>query len=112
MYSQDNDEQEIQYLEYRIKQAQENNEPIDSYVKREIEWLEKQLDKFLVQMKEQGRDIENDIDIAEMEIRQYATMRNLAQKIGLPAELYDTKIKQVQIRIFGEKNWENFFGNK
>ena len=107
-----NDENEIEYLEYRIKQAQENNEPIDSYIKREINWLEKQLDKFLNQMKEQGRDIETDFDIAEIEIRQYATMRDLAKKINLPTDVYDEKIKYIQCRIFGKENWENFFGNK
>ena len=63
-------------------------------------------------MKEQGRDIENDFDIAEMEIRQFAAMKQLAKKINAPVEEYDEKIKQVQCRIFGKENWENLFGNK
>ncbi|MGN0031023.1 MAG: hypothetical protein ACI37Q_03615 [Candidatus Gastranaerophilaceae bacterium] len=101
---------DIEYLEYKIKQAQEHNEPIDNYILREISWLQQQLDIFLEKSKQEGKDIETDFDIAEIEIRQYAAMKQLAQKINHPCDIYDEKIKQVQVRIFGEKNWENFFG--
>ena len=111
MPKQDNSEQEIEYLEYKIKQAEQTGEPIDKYIRREISWLENQLDKFLNQMKEQGRDIDTDYEIAVIEIRQYAAMKQLALKINEPLEQYDEKIKQVQCRIFGEEYWENFFGN-
>lgn len=100
---------DIQYLEYKIKQAQDNNEPIDTYVLREIEWLQQQLDLFLEKSKDEGKDIETDFEIAEIEIRQYAAMKQLAQKINQPTDIYDEKIKQIQIRIFGDENWENFF---
>ncbi len=108
---QNNSEQEIEYLEYRIKQAEQNGEPVDSYVRREISWLENQLEKFLQKMKDDGQDIENNYEIAEIEIQQYAAMKQLASKINEPLEQYDEKIKQVQCRIFGEENWENFFGS-
>ena len=101
---------DIEYLEYKIKQAQEHNEPIDNYVLHEISWLQQQLDIFLKKSKQEGKDIETDFDIAEIEIRQYAAMKQLAQKINHPCDIYDEKIKQVQVRIFGEENWENFFG--
>lgn len=107
--SKKNNNYDIQYLEYKIKQAQENNEPIDSYILREIEWLQQQLDLFIEKSKDQGKDIETDFEIAEIEIRQYAAMKQLAQKINLPSNIYDKKIKQVQVRIFGKENWENFF---
>lgn len=106
-----NDNYDIQYLEYKIKQAEQNNEPIGPYIQRQIEWLESELKKFLQISEQQGRNIETDTDIAEIEIRQYAAMKQLAQKAKLPIEKYDELIKQVQIRIFGEENWENFFGN-
>lgn len=101
---------DIEYLEYKIKQAQEHNEPIDNYILHEISWLQQQLDIFLEKSKQEGKDIETDFDIAEIEIRQYAAMKQLAQKINHPCDIYDEKIKQVQVRIFGEENWENFFG--
>lgn len=102
----------IQYLEHKIKEAEANNESIEPYIKREIQWLQNELNKFLQISKEQGKDIEKDFDIAEVEIRQYAAMKQLAQKAALSTEPYDDLIKQVQVRIFGEENWENFFGNQ
>ncbi len=98
---------DIQYLEYKIKQTQENNEPFDGYVLREIEWLQQQLELFLNKMKTQNR--QNDFDIAEIEIRQYAAMKQLAQKINHPCDEFDDKIKQVQIRIFGEEGQKQLF---
>ena len=101
---------DIEYLEYKIKQAQEHNEPIDNYVLREISWLQQQLDIFLEKSKEEGKDIEPDFDIAEIAIRQYAAMKQLAQQINHPCDIYDEKIKQVQIRCFGEEGYKQFFG--
>ena len=51
----------------------------------------------------------NDINIASIEIRQYATIRELAKKINIPYEKYDNLIKNVKIRIFGEDNYDKFF---
>jgi len=104
------DEEELQILEQKIKQAQADGVAIDKFVLREIEILQNTIDTFLKQMDSAGRL--NDIQVAEIEIRQYAAMRQLAQKIGLPSEKYDDLIKQVKIRIFGEENYENFFGAK
>lgn len=103
---------DIQYLEHKIKEAEANNEPIDSYIKHEIQWLQNELNTFLQISKEQGKDIETDFDIAEVEIKQYAAMKQLAQKASLPTEPYDELIKQVQVRIFGQENYKNFFGNQ
>jgi len=108
----ENNNSYINELEKKITQAQENNEPIDTYILQEIDWLQEQLDTFIKNSKEQGKDVEFDHDIAEIEIRQYAAMKQLAQKINYPYEIYDEKIKQVQIRIFGEENFDIFFGEK
>lgn len=102
------DEEELQLLEQKIKQVQTDGVSINRFVLREIEILQNTLDTFLKQMDAAGR--KNDIQIAEIEIRQYAAMRQLAQKIGAPTEKYDDLIRQVKIRIFGEENYENFFG--
>lgn len=111
MSNSNNKYENIEDLESKIKQAEQNNKPIDKYVKKEIIWLEQQLQNFLQIMKEKGRTIETDFDIAEIEIRQYTMMKELAQKINMPTNIYDEKIKSIQCRIFGEENWENFFGN-
>lgn len=102
-------EQELAVLEEQIKQAEKNGEPIDKFVLREIDILQETIDLFMENMKAQGRT--NEINIAEIEIRQYAAMKQLAQKINKPCDVYDNKIKQAKIRIFGEENYKNFFEN-
>lgn len=102
----------IQDLENKIKQAQLNNEPIEEFVMKEVEWLQSQLDLFLQIEIAKGKDISTDIDIAEIEIRQYATMKKLLEKINKPTDKYDKRIKEIQCRIFGEENYKIFFGNQ
>lgn len=108
MTKKSSDKQELIELEHKIKQAESQNKPIEQYILREIEILQNTIDTFLREMEKQGRL--NDIAVAEAEITQYSAMRQLAQKINLPAEQYTERIKQVQYRIFGEENWETFFG--
>ena len=107
----ENEINEIQMLEARINKAKQNNEPFDKYILQEIDWLKRQLSRFLKQMQESGRDINTDIDVAEIEVKQYAVMKQLAQQIGAPTVEYDAKIKEIQCRLFGEENWENLFGS-
>ncbi len=102
-----NNEDELFILENQIKQAELDGRSITPYILKEIEILQHSIDKFMLQMKEQGR--ENDIQVAEIEIRQYSLMRSLAQKINKPVDKYDELIKNVKIRIFGEENYNSFF---
>ena len=104
-----NQNEDINYLEYKIKQAQDNNEPIDKYVLREIDWLKQQLEQFLAEEKEQGIDIENDFSIAEVKIKQYAMMKQLAQKINYSTEEFEEEITKIKKNLFGEENYNNFF---
>lgn len=101
------DEQELKLLEEKIKFAEYNGQSIDKYILREIEILQNAIDIFVVQARQ--RDNLDEFDIAEIEIRQYATMRQLAQKIGLSVDEYDAKIKAIKIRLFGEENYKNLF---
>lgn len=105
-----NDEQELINIEQQIKQAEAQGQPIEKFVLREIEILQQTIDTFVNKMSKEGRL--EDAQIASIEIRQYAAMKQLAQKINLPYEQYDKHIKAIQCRIFGEENWETFFGNK
>lgn len=101
------DEQELKLLEEKIKFAEHNGQSIDKYILREIEILQNAIDIFVVQARQ--RDNLDEFDIAEIEIRQYAIMRQLAQKIGLSVDEYDAKIKAIKIRLFGEENYKNLF---
>jgi hypothetical protein len=112
MVKQDMNDEEIEYLEHKIKEAEEKGESIEPYIIQEIDWLRKQLRMFLQKMQNEGKDIERDYNIAKIEVRQYAAMKQLALKINAPTNIYDEKIKQVQCRIFGEENWDNFFGEE
>ena len=104
-----NQNEDINYLENKTKQAQDNNEPIDKYVLREIDWLKQQLEQFLAEEKEQGIDIENDFSIAEVKIKQYAMMKQLAQKINYSTEEFEEEITKIKKNLFGEENYNNFF---
>lgn len=103
------DGQELKLLEEKIKLAEQNGQPIEKYILREIEILQTAIDTFVVQAKEKKNL--DEFDIGEIEIRQYAFMRQLAQKINHPTEKFDTAIKNVKIRLFGEENYDIFFGN-
>lgn len=110
MNSQNIDENELRTLEQKIKTAQAAGENIDKYVLRQIEILQHSIDGFLEQMEKENRL--NDVQVAQIEIRQYSVMKELAEKINHPAQKYDELIKKVQCRIFGEENWETFFSDK
>lgn len=101
----------LELLQQKINEAEVNSLPTVEYVKKAIVLLQQSLDEFKKRMAEQGRHDE-DTEIARIEIRQYSAMRELSKKAGLPTEKYDKLIKDVQIRIFGEENWENFFGEQ
>ena len=96
-------------LKKKIEQAQKENKPYTHYIKRQIELLEGAHDEFVARAQKEGYDL-NNINIAETEIKQFSAMRALAEKAGLPVEKYDELIKKVQVRIFGEENYENLFG--
>jgi len=96
-------------LQQKIEQARLENKPYLHYVKKQIELLENAHDEFVARATKEGLDI-NTPNIAEIEVKQYSAMRALAEKSGLPVEKYDELIKKVQIRIFDEENYENFFG--
>lgn len=101
------DEQKLKNLENQIKYAEENGLSIEEYVLAAINILQDIIDQFLNEMEKQGRM--NAPEVARIEIRQYATMKSLAQKINHPVDKYDEQIKKAQCRIIGEENWETFF---
>ncbi len=97
-------------LQQKIEQAQRENKPYAHYIERQIKLLEEAHDEFVAKVTKEGYDL-NSPNIGEVEVRQYSAMRALAEKAGLPLEKYDEMIKSVQVRIFGEENYERLFGN-
>ena len=95
-------------LQQQIEEAEKRGEPIDSYVKQQIALLEAAHAEFITTATAQGYQLTNP-QLGEIEVRQFTAMRQLAQKIGLPTQEYDERIKAVQIRIFGEANYKRFF---
>ena len=97
-------------LEQQIVDAKKEGKPIDTYVKQQIAILENARDEFVRKAQEKGYSLKN-FRLGEIEIGQYSAMRTLAKKIGLPIEKYNEAIKQVKIRLFGEKGYKQFFEN-
>lgn len=105
-------ESEKKFLEYQLKieQAKKNNMPIDNYVIQQIKLLEKAHDEFLEKAVKKGYDLTLP-RIWEIKIGQILSMKQLAKKINLPTEKYDSQLKEIRIRIFGKENYKNFFEN-
>ena len=102
------DKQELKILEEKIKLAEQNGQSIEKYILREIEILQNAIDTFVKQAKE--RNNLDEFDIGEIQIRQYAMMKQLAQKINYSTEEFDEEITKIKKNLFGEENYNNFFG--
>lgn len=101
------DKEELLELEQKIKHAKMNGEPIENFVKKQMEILENSIKIFIKKMEKENKIF--DVEIAEIEIRQYAVIRDLAISINQPYKRFEEKIKEIQSRIVGEENWEKFF---
>lgn len=97
-------------LQALIDKAKEEGEPIGQFVYQQILLLEKAHDEFVDKTIAMGYSM-NDPRVGEIEVQQYAAMRQLSQQIGdeLRAQKYDMLIRRVRVRIFGEENTRRFF---
>ena len=97
-------------LQALIDKAKEKGEPIGQFVYQQILLLEKAHDEFVDKTLATGYSM-NDSRVGEIEVQQYAAMRQLSQQIGdeLRAQKYDMLIRRVRVRIFGEENTRRFF---
>ena len=55
------------------------------------------------------KDRLNDIQVVEIEIQQYAEMRELAKKINLKTDKYEKHINEIKKRIFGDGDIDKIF---
>lgn len=95
-------------IQEQIEVAEAKGQPIKTFVKQQIDLLKSSHDEFLKTATKEGYELNNP-KLAEIEVGQYSAMRQLAEKIGLPVEEYDKKIKEVRIRVFGEENYKKFY---
>lgn len=81
-----------------------------------IELVEDAHEEFLyrVQEKGYGYGLIHNTAIAEIEIKQYSVMKQMAIQGGLPYAKYKKAIRDIQVRVFGEEfvkesfdRWEN-----
>lgn len=105
------EENKFDILQKKIELAKSNGEPIDSYVKEQIQVLKDAHDEFVKLVVAKGYNV-NEVSVVEIEIEQFTLMKYLSESIGLPTEEYDNLIKDARIRVFGEENYTNFFGNQ
>lgn len=95
-------------LQQLIDEAAREGRPYDDYVKEQISLLKDSHGKFLELAKSKGYSIDSP-RVGDIEVAQYAAMRQLAASIGLSTEYYSEKIKEVRIRVFGEANYKSYF---
>ena len=95
-------------LQQQVEAAEKAGQPIKTLVKQQIDLLKLSHDEFVKTAKKDGYELNNP-KLAEIEVNQFSAMRQLAEKIGLPVEEYDKKIKEVRVRVFGEENYKRFY---
>ena len=95
-------------LQKLVEKAELENRPIAEYVKKQIQVLQNSHDEFVKMAKAEGYDMDSQ-RVGDIRVRQYAAMRQLAKKIGLPVDKYDEVIKEIRIKMFGEENYKRFF---
>lgn len=103
--------EDFNILSIQIERAKENDMPIKPYVLRQINVLRNCHDDFVTRAQNLGYRL-SDVSVVEIEIEQFVKMKELAQSINLPTDEYDNLIKDARIRVFGEENYKNFFGDE
>lgn len=98
-------------LQHQIEEAEKCGQSIVPLVRQQIRQLERSHDQFITMVLSKGYSLSNP-RIGEIEVQQYVAMKQLAKKIGDTTEKYDTLIRNVRVRIFGEENTQRFFDEK
>lgn len=103
--------QNFKVLQEKIMKAQDENEPIDNYVKEQIDLLQGAHDEFVKKAAREGFDIDTNDMVAETRIKQYSAMKQLAMKIGMPADEYDKAMNDIRTKVLGEEITKKYFGD-
>lgn len=101
--------EEMQQLNKKIREAEAKGlVPKILYIKQ-IELLEKAHKEFIKRSIEEGYNLSNNLDILEIELKQFGAMKQIAKKLGISTQKYDNYIKEARIRVLGKEATETFF---
>ncbi len=104
----DNSEK-MKKLNMAIRQAEASGMPILGLCKQQIAILESAHDEFLSEAVSKGYNLDTNLDILEIEIKQFSAMKQIAQKAGLPTEEFDNRIRAARVRVLGEETVKSYF---
>lgn len=97
-------------LQKQIDDAEKLKRPIKALVKQQIDLLEKANDDFVNAANEKNITIENNINFAELQIKQLRAISALCKKIGISNDKYEEKITQIQKECLGA--WFEYVSKK
>ena len=103
--------EKMQNINKKIAEAESKGSVPKSLYIEQIKILESAHDEFINQAKEKGYDLATNLDILEIEIKQYSAMKQIALKIGTSVKEYDKKIKDARIRVYGKDATNEIFYN-
>lgn len=102
--------EEMQQVNTQIAEFEKiGKKPPKTLYAKQIMLLEKAHDEFIETAKKKGYDLSTNLDILEIEIKQFSAMKQVAEKIELPTIKYDDLIKQARTRIYGEEATKTVF---
>lgn len=91
----------INDIQAKVEIAQKKHEPVQHYIAQQISLLKQAQQEFVKEASKQGLTIKNNLQVAEVVLRQTFAMRELAEKAGLPIEEYVKKIEQIRRESLG-----------
>lgn len=101
--------EEMQELNMKIQEAENKGLlPKALYIKQ-IELLEKAHNEFIERSIAKGYDLSTNLDVLEIELKQFSAMKQIAKKINVPTLKYDNYIKEARIRVLGKEVTETYF---
>lgn len=102
--------EEMEKINTQILEAEKNGkQPSKMLFIRQIELLEKAHNEFMEIAKKKGYDLSSNLDILEVELKQFTAMKQLAKKIGIPTNKYDNYIRNARIRVYGKEDTDKIF---
>ena len=89
-------------LQSQIEEATKLKQPITKFVRQQIRLLEDMHDEFVSSTLKKDKSLTNNLNFAQIQIKQLQAISALCKKIGLPTEKYDKKIHTIRVNILGE----------
>ena len=101
--------EKLKLIHKKIVEAEsKGNIPLDLY-REQLNLLHSAHNEFIKKAQMLGYDLDNNLDILEIEIKQFTAMKQVAAKLGDDTQEYDILIKKARIRVFGEEAVGQYF---